>query len=242
MDTIDVNKLTRNPDILKTKFKKIENTTMVLDDIMVVFPESMYIRSNFVEMKKEIDLMCIFAVIDSKNNYAVMTAPIKQKFRPDVISKVNIDGVVHVCLKFMKNSIFFKQNSAIKTQSNLYDIFNNFYMQGRVPWYLKYNDIPEILKGTTKYCGSSIGNNSFIIELVTAIISNAKGSNEPYRHLINSLKDIDKYAIDYIGLEKALGLNTTSARLIGGYMEDNFINAIVDPSTDTTPIEKILTK
>lgn len=243
MEQLQINSLKKNKQAIKECFQVVKDKTLTNRDLYVLIPE-LYLDKNLAKIDTEVETVCIFAIVDDRNNYGVTVAPIKQKFLPDRISKVNINDVIYRKFEFSKGSVFFGDNKATMTQSFLYDLFETFFLLGKIPWYIGYEELSDLLLETKKYNGSSIGNDPMIVQLLTSIITRVKGDESEYlRHVLRTKADLNKYKITYKGLNDVYySLDSTSSKIIGGYLEDGMINAIMDPSKNITPIEKILTK
>lgn len=243
MEQLNLNNLKKNKETIKQSFQLVKDKTFTNRNLSVLFPE-LFLSKNLAVIDSFVETVCIFVILDENNNYAVTVAPVKQKFFPDRISKININDQVYVKMDFLKGSAFFTNNNAIMTQSFLYDLFETFFLLGKIPWYIGYEELSDLLIDTKKYNGSSIGNDPMIVQLLTSVITRVKGDeNEYYRHVVKSKNDLNKYKTTYKGLNDVYySLDSTSSKIIGGYLEDGIINAIMDPSKNITPIEKILTK
>lgn len=243
METLDISKLTKNENIIKQKFKVVKDMTLTTDDLSIVFPVD-YTNRYLAALDEYVEVVCIFAILDNKGNYASTLAPIKQRFYPSNIEVVNIEGVKYYKLDFSKNGVFFNSNKGIQTMNFVYDLFNMFILLGKVPWYVDYISLSNLIAESSKYNGNNIGNDVFIMELIASIITKYKDNPDiSYRHVVNTLKDIKDKQVTYKGLDNHIfNVETTSSRLIGGHLEDNLIAGIIDPTTNNTKIENILIK
>lgn len=241
MITIEKENLVKNTEKIKSKLKVVKDKTLTTDKISVLFPE-LYINKDLAKIDSYVESLCVLLLMDEYNNYAPVMASVKVIFYPDRINKVMLDNEVYFKLEFEKGTPLFTNNYAICTMNFIYNLFDLFYLLGKVPWFVTYEMLSGLLNKTSKYNGNNIGNDSLILELLTAIITRVKNEEDVYyKNKINTRSDLNKFVPEYKGLNDVyFSLSTTSSKMIGGYLEDGIINAIINPSEDLTPIEKIL--
>ena len=75
MIAYDVSRLKRNPAVVSKLFKTSNNVTTVSDDVIVTIP-TRYIEAGLATIDNVVKTIGIYAVIDSKNKYAVCNTPI----------------------------------------------------------------------------------------------------------------------------------------------------------------------
>lgn len=242
MEVIDIDKLKRTKDGLLDAFKVVGNSTIVTRDISILFPE-LYLNKGLGVIETQVEVVCIFAIYDEDRNlYSTTIAPIKQKFSPYKLTEVNIKNNVYIRLHFNKGDVFMASNDAIVTESFMFNIFETFYLLGKVPWFLNYEDLSGVFKEADKYAGSKVGNAPLALELITSMVS--RDPNDPKRLLkdvINTHDDIFKITPTFVGLKDSfMSYDSTAAKLIGGYLENGFTGAVCDPETRPTEIGNVL--
>lgn len=235
MDKLSSKLFKRNPELIKSYFKKVKDVTYTNTHLRIIFPER-YINKEFVFMGSSIRILSIFAIVDDDNNYAISVAPIFIDLSPYNVSEVMIDDVLNKVLYFNKDDIVINNNTVVKTDSFIYDLFDEFYVKGNVPWFMGYEDVSDILLEAKKYSGSNVGENALTFEILASLVSRSgKDKSEFIRRSITSEKDVSKLDIRYIGLNNIYySFDSTGARLFGGYYGSGVTTSIADPEDETT--------
>lgn len=234
---IEVNKLKKNPEAFKNIFKVTEANTLVTQDIYLMFPLH-FIKKGLAYINSDgLRIVGIYALLDMDDNYCIVKDPIFQELQPSNISYCEVNGEEYVIAFFNKDTIFMLNNNLVVSDSFLYDLFDEFFTNGKIPWYINYEELANLFSDSKQYTNTNIGSDPIIFEVLTSTIARTKKDKTIYyRKSLNS-------ELSYIGLNDIrYGYNNTGARLIGGYFKEGIINSIVDPETTTSESSKILRK
>ena len=238
MDDIDITKLKYNPTIIKNKLKIVGEMVMAGDDLMVVFPEH-FIKRELAILGSTVKLVSIYCIIDSSYNYAVIASPIFQELSPERITETSIAGKLYKVLKFSKDTLFLVSDYLVITDNFLYDVFDEFFIKGNVPFYIDYEKLSGLFLESKKYANSNIGTNSIIFEIISAIIS--RNSNDKTIYWRHSLNKGSKDNMEYIGLSNIYyAFDSTGAKIIGSYFEPGLVNAVMNKEKTPTETVKVL--
>jgi len=241
MVEINTSNLKRKPGIIKKYFDKIDKQLVVNSDIRVVYPDR-YNNINLSIMGSSTRVVSIFAILDSKNNYAVSNLPIFINLTPSKIDDAMIDGVLYKVLYFDKDTVYTDNVDLMLDNRFLYDLFNEFYIQGKIPWYMGYDDVINIFKYTSKYANSSMGNFPLGSEVLASVIAKSPlDKTKSYRTTIKSIEDTVKYPPGYVGLMNPFfTFDNTTSKLAGSYYSKGVSSAVVNKEDSSTKIEEIL--
>lgn len=240
MESLQISKLKRNARKLENSIKVTGDITKAVEDVYVVFPER-YINRNLATIDTEIKVVSCYALLDNKNNYAVVNAPIFQTLTPTNINTIDIDGDKYKILEFDANTVMIPNNSCIVRDSFLYDIFDEFFVKGNIPWYLNYEDLSDIFAQAKTYANSNIGSNPLIFEILTSVISRSPKNKKIYFRDIATSSNKDKITPEYVGLNNPYySFDNTGAKLIGSRLGAGLNVAIVEPETKTSATSEIL--
>lgn len=241
MDKIDTGSLNRKPELFKSYFKNVGDAVIVTENVKVMFPER-YVNLGLAFIGNSINVVGIYALLDSKGNYSVVMSPIFQDLSPYNVSEVVIDDRIYKVLYFNAGDVFMETRTLVKNDDFMYDIFSEFFIKGNIPWYLDYEDISDIFKESKKYAGSNIGDNPLTMEIISSVIARFKDDkNIRIRNTIENNVDKNKANPAYIGLNDIYyAFDNTGARLVGGYYGAGVTTAIMDPETKPTTISDLL--
>jgi len=238
MESLNTSGLKRNPDAIKKCFKTIGGSIIATKDIRLIFPER-YINKNIATVGSTVRVVSIYAILDNEGNYAVSNVPVMVELTPSNIGEIEASGINKVCY-FEKDSVFAPKNTLIKDDKFLYDLFDEFIINGNVPAFMNYEDISNIIAQARKYAGQGIGDNPVAMEILASIISKSKENDEHYmRQFIKNKGNNTK--IKYIGLKNLYHtFDNTISKLVGNYYSTGVTTAILDKEEKTTNIEEIL--
>lgn len=244
MEYIDISKFKRNPDKIRKLFKTVGDSTVATDNFKVMFPVR-FVDKGLCSLDRITKVVGYYAIINESNDYAIVNIPAFQDLKPGKITLATIGGKnnnkdTYIVLSFFKDEVFLVNNSIVKDSNNLFNIVNEFFIKGNVPWYIDYEDLSNMLIETNKYTGVSAANNPLVFEVLTSII--ARDSFHPkdlYKDGL--LKNKNNSRPTYIGLSDIyLSYDDTGSRLVGSYFGQGLTNAIVDPETKTSESSKLL--
>jgi len=241
MDILNYSSLKRNPSVIKKCFKQIGDSMVVTKNIRVIYPER-YESIGLAIPGSTIRIVTIYAVLDDDGNYAVSNLPIFIELSPTNISNIEVDGVVNKVLEFEANSTYAENVNLVVGNKFLYNIFNEFYINGKIPWFMGYDDLINIFNQTSKYASSDIGDNPIITEILASIVAkNPNDKKSLYRLQLKSYDDLSKIKPSYVGLLNLYyTFDNTVSKLGGSYYSKGVTSAIISPETETTKIEEIL--
>jgi hypothetical protein len=235
MDRINTSGFNHKPDVIKNSFEIVNKTTKVNKDIYVLFPED-YVNKKLAILSNVVKLISIYAIVDDDENYAVCVAPVFQELTPINVDIVIVNEEKHYRLTFSKDSVFIPNNNLLVTD-------NYFYVAGKIPWFLEYNQLSNLLIESNKYANSNIGNNMLTFEILTSIIArDSKDLLKYYRLTLKSKEDLNNKP-KYVGMNNIFySLDNTGAKLIGSYFKKGLVSSLADPEEKSSKLTKILRK
>ena len=239
MDKFDITRLKRNSSVIKNKFKNIKDITVTTDDILVMFPEK-FISKKLCDIGADVRVIGIYAIIDYYNNYSIVNAPIMQRLLPNNISDVEVNGKPYKLLSFDKDSVFLATNKLVVADNFVYNLFEDLFLNGNIPWYLNYKDVVNMFAESKKYANSNIGNDLMAFEILTSIISRSQSDKKVYyRQTLDKVKEDTMPA--YVGPNDIYySYDNTGAKILGNYFGEGLISAIVDKEKETSATAEVL--
>lgn len=241
MEIININKLKRNPDKIKAALEIKGDCTICKKNLKILFPER-YVKKGLAVLSTESQVIGIYAIVDDDNNYATVNISAMQSFKPYDSSLVNIEGETYVKFEFLAGDIFILNNNIVQSADNIFTIYNNFYQGGKIPFYLNYEDVSNILVNSKLFNGNDLGANPLIYEVITSVIARDPNNTKYYyKDLINNEEDINKIRPKFIGLsDRTRSLGDTAAKIIGAYLKDGLVNSIVEDEERSSDVSELL--
>jgi len=238
---LSTSSLKHKPDIIKKLFSNVGDSIVAKGDLTIVFPDR-YVSKGLAVMGSTINLLAVFAIIDTKGNYGVVSAPVIMGVSPDNVRDVLIDGDLHKAVEVRDGSVVVANRNLLKQEGFMYDLFDEFFLQGRVPWYLTYDMLSDMFSEARKYAGSKIGNDPLAMEIVTAIVSrDPDNKTVSYREYLSRNKGKAKAFPEYVGISNVYySYNNTLAKVMGGYMQQGITTAIVHKEDKTSKVSGLL--
>lgn len=240
MEQINSSTLKRDNKAIKTLFTKKGRSTICNRECYVLLPNNL-VKKGLAEITNPVKSVCILAIVEG-NKYGTIAIPIKQNFAPHKIEKVLVDNEPYYKLNFTKGDFFFVENTAICDQAFYFELFDLLYLLGKVPFYLNYSDMANLFLEAKKYGNSKIGDNRIAWDIIAGML--ARDPNNPkvfYKDFLH--KDPNNIKIDPVfkGFKDVYySYDNTSSKLIGGYLEDGMIGAVIDQETKTSKISEVL--
>ena len=221
----DFSKLKLNPDIIFSIIKRKGNILTCNEDVQFILPKRFDSR-GFNTYDDTIKIMGIFAIVDTKGNYAVHNIPNRISVTPNVTDSTVIDGEDHVVMTFYKDSIISDDVTMIMDTSFLNSLYNEFIVLGKVPKFFGYLDLLKTFKLTLPFNGSPVGKYNAPLHLLVSIIARDKNDkNKPFRY--SKSNDGKPGSIYWVGLSNVhYAITSTISKLGGGHASQAMFSAV----------------
>ena len=240
-DTLDIGSLKRNPEKIKKCFKIVGNSTVATSDIKIIFPKR-FIDKGFCKLDKLTTLLAYYAILDTEDNYAITIAPVAQQLQPSSISMLNIgksEKDVFICLNFYKDDVVIPNNDCVQDASYFFGILDEFFLKGKIPWYMNYEDVSNMILESERYAGSNIGSNPLGLEILATLVAKDK-YGKAYKNSITSANYIFTHNPSYTGLGDVRSYTDTGSKLIGSRLKDGLTSALIEKETKTSDVSSVL--
>jgi len=225
----------RDPDHIKKQLTIKDNMILANKELFIEFPKR-YRQKDLVEQGQEIAVYGVFAVIDpDAEKYSVSLIPAFIKTEPFNVREIEREGVTFIQFQYAKDTPIVASTTVTRNKITSYDLFEEFYLDGKAPWYMSYTDMYKLLSHFKKYADSNIGANSLSNELITSYIT--RNQDDPtiyYRQATN--KPYTFVALENVFYSTVGTLNKIS----GAYFTDGLVAALVNKEEKPTDVENIV--
>ena len=214
---------------------KAKTMTVAANTIDVYVPE-MYSDRGIYHNDEYVSVLGILKVVVNKKIDITLMMTTMLTMVPSSVSKETIDDYPYIVLHFNKGDLFIRNTELVKDSKVMFDIFNTFINLGKIPPFISYSQIQHIFDNDKLLVGLNFGINHSTYEVLFA-------------HMYRDKKDVFKFyrytpmkdAPEIVSMNQiSHGPVSASSRMIGGYMNDGVVSALVHDNEDPSVIENLL--
>jgi len=242
MESLDITKFKRNPKFMDKYTITKGNNVTAKEELYYLFPDK-FLDKNLAVIDVTSTLLACMAICNNKDEYAVLNLPCKIKVSPSSTEEVMIGDVLYQKVVMDEGDLIIDDLKYVKNGNMVYHVFEYFVIQGKIPWYLEYEDVFELFNNIPEYTATSVGKDPLVFEILTSIITRTqKDIKISYRNAINTEADKINTKARYIGLMDIwYTFKSTLSKIAGSYMKDGIVSSIVNgPGKEATDLEKII--
>lgn len=240
---MDITGFVRDPKQIKSVLKTLPDDSLVATKRVYIYIPVRFEERGLASIGAETYIACIYAIATENGFYGVSTTNAMMRIEPSNVNTVKVGNEAYYEFIFEAGSTVCPNLNLVRDDVLTYRIFDEFFAKGKVPWYLGYDDLGSIYDSAEKHANVGFGNNKVVIELITSIIARDPSNRyEMYRHIIKDRQTLLKTPPEFIPLDAIQFTATnTTAKLVGAYMSDGIVSALVNPSERVERIESLLT-
>jgi len=238
---MDINKLVRNADIVKEALTEVDGKLVTKKEVKIHIP-SRFVDRGLAFVGLENYIVGIYAIILEDTYYGVSTVNAMINIDPTSTTRIKINGDQYFEFMFKPGSTVFKTLSLVKTDTVVYNIYDEIFSNGRIPWYMGYDDLGRIFDTASYHGGANVGSDKEVTELIASLVARDPADRTKYyRTKINTLEDMRANHPVYIGLcNVTYAATNTMNRLGGSYMGQGIVASLVNITERTERVEQIL--
>jgi hypothetical protein len=224
---------TRDKDFIRKNLYIKDGKIYTKEKTIIEFPK-WYEDKELLDIKEVTYLYGIFAIIIG-DKYSVSVIPTLVNTTPIVVKEVEREGITYVQFIYGKDDCLIDNTNVIKKDLLSYNLFENFFIYAKIPWFIEYEDLIRITDNIFKYSKSNLGNNFIATELVTSFIArNSKNKSMFFRQE-------PKGDVEYVDLTNPYYSSiSTLAKISGNYFTESLTSAIVQKEKEPTKLENLV--
>lgn len=225
----------RDPSHINKQLIQKDKVIYAAKELYIEFPKR-YEQRELVEQGQEIAVYGVFAIIDPEvEKYSVSLIPAFIKTEPLNVREIEREGTTFIQFQYAKDVPIVASTTVTRNKITSYDLFEEFYLDGKAPWYMEYKDMYKLLSNLKRYADSNIGANTLSNELITSYITrNEEDPTIYYRQATN--KPYTFVALENVFYSTVGTLNKIS----GAYFTDGLVASLVNKEDKPTDIENIV--
>ncbi len=239
---MDVTKLKRNVEAVLATLAELPDGALVTKTGCVIHVPESFRAKQLIAMGKEISFIGYFALITPDGNYCTWKIPSMIRTMPDDIRSVEIDGKMYYELHYPKGGRVAKSTDLLVDQLTLYPLFEDVIARARSVWYYDYEQMGGFFKWAKDYTGTALYATPSIFEMVIAQQARYdEDRNETIRHVVKKKEDAFKLPFTYIPMRNVeYGATDTVSKIGGSNIAEGLDSALVNPTEEVQPIERLL--
>lgn len=222
--------LTRDPDFIKSNLYTENNKLYTKEKTIIEFPK-WYEDKNLLSYENKTSLYAIFALIIG-DKYSVSTIPTTIYTNPVTIEEVKRGDTEYYRFVYGKGNILIEDLNVIKKELLSFNMFESFFIQARVPWFIEYEDLIKLLDNLEPYAKSALGSSYIATELVCSFISRSKEDKLVF------FRQYQKSHPEYVDLLNVYySALSTTGKIAGNYFTQALVSSIVQKQQEVTKLE-----
>jgi hypothetical protein len=225
---------------------KIHKAYTVLDDGSVIAnrPMEIHIPKRFVEngmavVGETVWTSAVLGLVIPGECYAPLLAMMDITLVPLSIREAAINGVQYLILEFGKGDTLIENLDVLQDPNKPHQYYLEFNLYAKIPWYMNKDDLTSLYDYAQYECGGKVGSSPQVMRVLIGLqFRDPDNLDIAYRH---SKAMLEGRPPAIVGLNNsAMLIDGTFSKLLGGYLQDNTLAAIVNPDTKVTDLEEII--
>jgi hypothetical protein len=176
------------------------------------------------------------------NEYTVCNVCGLVEIDPFKITKIKVNDVSYYEFGFEAGQVIVKTTTIVRRNTLPYNVINEIVFQGKVPWYVTYDDLGKLFDTASEFANSAVGDTAETIEFMASVITRSKTDRSKLiRNVASSYKDTEVGNITYVPLSNVFySVSSTMNKLAGSYFSDGLTSSLVKKTDKINNIEAIL--
>lgn len=236
---MDYTTLTRDPKRVFNSLKELEDGSVIaLHPIEVHFPSG-FLDRNLASIGKDVESIMVLGLVLPSGEFASIFTQAEVTLSPTNIREETIAGNRYTILEFEKGDTVFHNLTVVRNEHLNNPYYKEFTYYGRIPWYIDADSLPGMFDHCQEVTGRSVGETPQVYRVLYGLANRDPENIEvPYRYSVSMAKGFKPHVI---GLNNgSMLIDGTFNHLMGGYLQDNIIEAILNPDTRVTDAEKVM--
>jgi hypothetical protein len=169
------------------------------------------------------------------NKYAVWNVPIMYITESEDMTLIEHDDVKYYRFMFKAGATILQSLIAIKTSTIIYSVFNMYLFSGKVPWYIDYDDVANIINKSKKYTGLNVELNSEVIEILVSMAARDPGNLE------KQIRNVTKQTRPmFVPIGNVDNLNSNFSKIVGNYQDSGVQSILLSDPDKPIDVEKVI--
>lgn len=239
---MDPRKLIRDPDKVKAALKELSDGRLITTKGVRIYIPARFAERGLAQIGIETYSIGIFACVVEDRYYGVYLVNAMMRLEPSSTLKIKIFDEEYYEFTFDEGATVVSSLNLVKTDTLVYNVYDEIISRGRVPWYIGYLEEAKLFDTAQKHAGANVGLNHKVTELLVSMVArDPKDRSKPVRHMLKTQDDLKKITPAFVALRSVTysATNTTN-KLAGAHFQEGLVSALNTPAENTERIEKLL--
>ncbi len=195
-----------------------------------------YFSKELVSIEETINIVGSFAYVIG-NEYAVSSSLSILRIKP---SGYKIDGEYHI-FSFKAGEVVFETNDVLINGGVIHPIIDTYLFKAKIPWYLDYEDINDLLLYASEDTGLDIDISPQVIAMMVASIATMKETGNKVRHEVKDKAKLFREMINYNQMDSVHNVDNSLNKIMGNHQSEGMLSALtVEDNEEPTLTENAL--
>lgn len=236
------NQFVREPAKVLACLKELPDLRLVTTKAMKIYIPVRFAERGLAQIGIETHIVGLCMIVVEDKFYAILMANAMMRIDPTSTLKVTIGEDEFYEFYFEPGSTVISSLDLVRTDTLVYRIYDELFSKGRVPWYIRYDDLGRIFDTARTHAGANIGANHEVTELLVSMIArNSVDRHQYYRQGLTNMQDLINKPPAWTALRSVTysATNTTN-KLAGSYFHEGVVSALNSPAERVERIESLL--
>ena len=217
-------------------FKEVGDTVLFIGDKLEIFIPDRYEQHGCLGIGEDVVSLGIFDMRINDTLDVGYNLPAKIAIRPSNIEIVSIEGDRFYKLTLLKDDVFIKNINIVQDGQLAYIIFYEQVYGGKIPKFTTYDNASRLFDVVGDVTGVKFNTDHVIFEMITAMLHRDKDDITEMYRLTSQTKPAANIPLRLI----SHAATSTSAKIIGAYLDDGIDSALVNAADKQSDIEDLL--
>lgn len=236
---MDVTGLKRDGQFIRKAYTVLEDKSVIANRSLEVYIPKKFVDNGMAIVTDKVWTAAVMGIVAPGVCYAPLIAMIDVTLIPMSIREVKVEGIPYLVLEFEEGDTLIENLGTVQDRFKPHAYYLEYNAYARRPWYMTKDDLTALYDHAEQECGSKVGSSPQVARVFNAIqFRDPDNLDVAYR---NSQAMLDGRDPVIVGLNNgSMLIDGTFSKLLGGYLTDNTVSAIVNPDKKVTDLEKII--
>lgn len=236
---MDVTQLPRNPEKIHSVYTELPDGSLVANRPFLVYLPKRFTENDMAEVTDVVRTAAVLGIVIPGECYAPLTALMDITLCPSAIHETTIDGTRYLVLEFDEGDTFIENLNVPKEPNQPYFYYMEFVIYAKIPWYVDKDTLTSLFDYASQDLGKKVGETPQIMRvLMSMMFRDPDNLDRAYR---NSQAMLDGRPPVIVGLNNSsMLIDGTFSKLLGGYLADNMLSAIINQDDKVTDLDKMI--